>query len=71
MTMTPGKLRKFPYFKVQARDRVSLVWKDHVKTAFDDEASAQAHRKSVAVSIDTRVVRWDRSGSVPLKDTIA
>ena len=69
VTRTPGRLRKFPYYKVQARDGVSLVWRDHRKEAFDDEASAQAYRKTIPVGIETRVVRWERSGSTPLKDT--
>jgi hypothetical protein len=69
VTLTPGKLRKFPYFKVQVRDRVSLVWRDLRKEAFDDETSAQAYRKTVPVGVDTRVVKWERSGSTPLEDT--
>lgn len=68
MTMTPGKVRKFPYFKVQARDPVTMSWKDYRKEAFDDEPSAQAYRKAVAAGIQTRVVKWDRNGSEPLED---
>jgi hypothetical protein len=68
VTMTPGKVRKFPYFKVQARDPVTLSWKDHRKEAFDDEPSAQAYRKGVEAGVETRVVKWDRSGSEPLRD---
>jgi hypothetical protein len=68
VTKTPGKIRKFPYFKVQFRDRITLSWKDHRKEAFDDEASAQNYRKTVDPIVETRVVRWDRSGSTPLKD---
>lgn len=69
MTRTPGKLRRYPYFKVQSRDRVSLVWKDHCKRAFGTEASAQTYRKAIPGEIQTRIVRWDRSGSIPLEDT--
>ncbi len=68
MTLTPGKLRTFPYYKVQVRDRVSLVWKDHRKEAFDDMASAQAYRMTIPAEIETRVVKWERSGNTPLKD---
>jgi hypothetical protein len=68
VTMTPGKTRTFPYFKVQARDPVTLSWKDHRKEAFDDEASAQAYRKTVAARIETRIMKWERTGSEPLKD---
>lgn len=70
MTLSPGKLRRFPYFKVQSRDRVSLVWKDHHKGAFDDLASAEAYRKSVSPGVETRVMKWERSGSVPVKDNL-
>jgi hypothetical protein len=68
MTRTPGKLRKFPYFKVQVRDRTSLVWKDHQKEAFDSLTSAQAYRSSIPASTETRIVKWERTGSTPLKD---
>jgi hypothetical protein len=68
VTLSPGKLRKFPYFKVQSRDQLSLVWKDHCKEAFNDMAAAQAYRNNVPTGIETRIVKWDRSGSVPLKD---
>lgn len=68
MTRTPGKLRSFPYFKVQVRDRVSLVWKDHRKEAFDDEVSARAYRETIPAGIEARIVKWERSGSTPLKD---
>jgi hypothetical protein len=67
VTVTPGKLRKFPYFKVQAHDPVTLAWIDQRKEAFDDEASARAYRKTVAKSIKTRIVKWDETGSHPLE----
>lgn len=70
MTRTPGKLHKFPYFKVQVRDRVSLVWKDHPKDAFDDEASAQAYRNTIPADMEARIVKWESTGSTPLKDTV-
>ena len=68
MTRSPRKLRKFPYFKVQSRDHVSLVWKDHHKEAFDDLAAAEAYRKIVPAGVETRVVKWERSGSEPIRD---
>ncbi|RYH17061.1 MAG: hypothetical protein EON54_28040 [Alcaligenaceae bacterium] len=68
MSMTPGKVRKFPYFKVQVRDPVTLAWKDHRKEAFDDEASARTYRAGIKPDSQTRVVRWDRSGNEPLQD---
>jgi hypothetical protein len=52
------------------RDIVSLVWRDHCKNAFDDEASAQDYRKTIPGGVETRIVKWDRSGSTPLKDAI-
>lgn len=68
MSMTPGKVRKFPYFKVQVKDPVTLAWKDHRKEAFDDETAAQVYRDGVAPNIQTRIVKWDRNGSAPLQD---
>jgi hypothetical protein len=68
MTMTPGRVRKFPYFKVQARDPRTLSWKDHRKEAFDDEISAQSYRKNLPHGMETRIVKWDRNGSEPLGD---
>lgn len=67
MTRTPGKLRRFPYFKVQAHDPVTLSWKDHRKEAFDDEAAARKYRASIPPAIKTRLVKWDETGSHPLE----
>jgi hypothetical protein len=67
MTQTPGKIRKFPYFKVQAHDPITLSWKDYRKEAFDDEAAARAFRKSIRKSVKTRLVKWDETGSHPLE----
>lgn len=67
MTLTPGKLRKFPYFKVQAHDPVSLCWKDHRKEAFNDEAAACAYRYSIPNRIKTRIMKWDETDSHPLE----
>lgn len=68
MSMTPGKVRKFPYFKVQVRDPVTLAWKDHRKEAFEDKISAQAYRAGLAPEILTRIVKWDKNGSEPLQE---
>jgi len=68
MTRTPGKLRKYPYFKVQARDPVSMVWKDHQKEAFDDLDSARTYRCSIPTDTETRIVMWERAGSRPLPE---
>lgn len=68
MTKTPGKQRSYPYFKVQVRDGISLVWKDHRKEAFDDEEAAQEYRRALPTSVETRVVKWGRSGSVPVEN---
>ena len=62
----PGKGHAFPYFKVQVRDQRTLAWKDQRKQAFDDEASARAYRASLIRDLETRIVRWDRAGAVPL-----
>ena len=67
MTLTPGKLRKLPYFKVQAYDPVTLSWRDQRKEAFDDEASARAYRHSIPMTTKTRIVKWDETGSHPLE----
>jgi hypothetical protein len=67
VTQTPGKLRKFPYFKVQTHDPLTLSWKDHRKEAFDDEDTARAYRTSIPKNIKTRLVKWDESGSHPVE----
>lgn len=66
MPAYPGKGRPYPYFKVQARDQRSLVWMDHRREAFDDEASARAYQSAIGDGVVTRVVRWEESGPVPL-----
>ena len=67
VTLTPGKVRSLPYFKVQAYDPVTLSWKDHRKEAFDDEASARAYRDTLPNRAKTRIVKWDERGSHPLE----
>lgn len=69
MPSYPGKGHAYPYFKVQARDRRSLAWKDYRKEAFNDEASARAYRAKIDPGIKTRVVMWDQSGATPLRDS--
>jgi hypothetical protein len=64
----PGRRRKYPYYKVQARDPVTLSWKDHRKEAFDDEAEARAYLASLPQGVAARVVEWNASGSNPLKN---
>jgi len=66
VTLTPGKLRKLPYFKVQVYDPITLSWKDHRKEAFDDEASARAYQNTVPNGVKTRIIKWDETGSYPL-----
>ncbi len=66
MASYPGKGHAFPYFKVQVRDPRTLSWKDQRKAAFDDEASARAYRDSLSADPETRIMRWDRAGAVPL-----
>jgi hypothetical protein len=68
VSMTPGKVRKFPYFKVQVKDPVTLAWKDHRKEAFDDEASAITYRAGLNPGVQTRIMKWDKNGSEPLKE---
>jgi hypothetical protein len=65
----PGRGHAYPYFKVQARDRRTLAWKDHRREAFDDDVSARAYRANVDPSIETRIVRWDEKGATPLQDS--
>jgi hypothetical protein len=64
---TRGKLRKLPYFKVQAYDPVTLAWKDHRKEAFDDEISAREYRQCIPKGTKTRIMKWDETGSHPVE----
>lgn len=66
MALTRGRLRRFPYFKVQTYDPVTLSWKDQRKEAFDDEPSARAYQSSLPKSVKSRIMKWDKAGSRPL-----
>jgi len=66
MARTRGRERAFPYFKVQSRDPVSLVWRDTRKEAFDTEAEARAFQSTMAADVESRVMRWDKTGARPL-----
>jgi len=63
-----GKGHAYPYFKVQVRDERSLVWRDHRKEAFDDEASAREYKAGLENGLTSRITRWDETGSRPLDD---
>lgn len=69
MPAYPGKGRPYPYFKVQALDQRSMVWKDHRKEAFADEASARAYQAGIAPGMTTRIMRWEKSGPIPLGES--
>jgi hypothetical protein len=62
----PKKTRPYPYFKVQARDRRSLAWKDHRHEAFATLDDALKFCASLDPMEVTRVVRWDENGSAPV-----
>jgi hypothetical protein len=66
VAVTRGRLRRFPYFKVQAYDAVTLSWRDCRKEAFDDERSARAYQKSLPKGVKSRIMKWDKSGNHPL-----
>jgi len=68
MPSHPGKGHVYPYFKVQAWDPRSLVWRDHRREAFDDEEAARAYRATIDRTVRTRIVRWDETGSTPMQD---
>lgn len=63
---TRGRQRDFPYFKVQSRDKVSMVWRDARREAFDTEVEARAFRDSLGPKTETRIMRWDEKGAEPL-----
>jgi hypothetical protein len=63
-----GKGHAYPYFKVQVRDERSLVWRDHRKEAFSDEAAARAYRAALGDEVTSRITQWDETGSKPLED---
>jgi hypothetical protein len=69
MTSQRRKGRAFPYFKVQSRDTKSLVWRDHRREAFDTLDEARAFEATSSRELETRIVRWDDRGAVPLNKT--
>jgi len=68
MTWQRRKSRAFPYFKVQSRHTKSLVWRDHRREAFDTLDEARAFEATLPRDLETRIVRWDERGAVPLKE---
>lgn len=62
MPATRGRVRDYPYYKVQLRDRVLNVWKDHRREAFDRLADANAYRATIVSVGETRVVEWREDG---------
>lgn len=68
MPATRGRQRSYPYYKVQRRDPILNVWKDHRREAFDGLAEALAYRATVEESGDTRIVEWRKDGAHGLSD---
>ena len=67
MALTRGRMHKFPYFKVQVYDPLTLSWRDHRKEVFDDEHSARAYKNAMPKSVKSRIVRWDENGNHPME----
>jgi hypothetical protein len=61
------KGRAFPYFKVQSRDRKSLVWRDHRREAFDTLEQARTFQATLPAELETRVMQWNERGATPAK----
>jgi hypothetical protein len=68
--MRPARVRQrsYPYYKVQRRDPILKVWKDHRREAFDGLAEAVAYRTAISGPIETRVVEWREDGPHELTD---
>lgn len=68
MPPTKWRRRSYPYYKVQLRDPIMSVWKDHRREAFGEIADAIAYRANIDKSADTRIVEWDEGGSHALTE---
>ena len=68
MPATRGRARHYPYYKVQLRDRISNVWRDRPRVAFDLLADACASRATIAGDGETRIVEWRDDGPHGLSD---
>jgi len=65
---TRGRQRDYPYYKVQLRDPILNVWKDHRREAFDALAQAVAYRATIEGPGETRIVEWREDGPHGLSD---
>jgi hypothetical protein len=69
---TRGRQRSYPYYKVQLRDPILNVWKDHRREAFDGLAEAVTYRSTISTTGETRIVEWREDGPHALaEDEIA
>lgn len=60
MKPRPDRRRKEPYYKVQHRDPVSLVWKDHRKEVFATLREAVSYiREQMSPASQFRVVEFN------------
>jgi hypothetical protein len=65
---TRGRQRSYPYYKVQLRDPILNVWKDHRREAFDGLAEAVRYRSTILNQGETRIVEWRENGPHALTD---
>jgi len=65
---TRGRQRDYPYYKVQSRDPILNVWKDHRREAFDGLAEAIAYRTTIEDKNETRIIEWREDGPHRLSD---
>jgi hypothetical protein len=65
---TRGRQRDYPYYKVQLRDPILNVWKDHRREAFDGLAEAVAYRSTITDPGETRITEWHEDGPRGLSD---
>jgi len=65
---TRGRQRDYPYYKVQSRDPILNVWKDHRREAFGGLAEAVNYRTTIERPDETRIVEWREDGPHELSD---
>jgi hypothetical protein len=65
---TRGRQRSYPYYKVQTRDPILNVWKDHRREAFDRLPEAISYRATIEGNGETRIVEWRQDGPHGLSD---
>lgn len=62
MRRVQTRRENFPYYKVQFKDPVLAVWKDHRRQVFRDLGEAKSYLAALPPETETQIIEWREDG---------